>query len=41
MRHSPEICQERSQKHYKSIVDEWYVWDSLEDVFRRAEAWND
>lgn len=29
------------QKHYKGIVDEWYVWDSLEDEFRRAEAWND
>jgi predicted ABC-type ATPase len=26
---------------YKSIVDEWYVWDSLEGKFRRAEAWND
>jgi predicted ABC-type ATPase len=29
------------QKHYKGIVDEWYVWDSLEDEFRRAQAWND
>src|SRR5262245_5969124 len=26
---------------YKSIVDEWYVWESLEGEFRRAEAWND
>jgi predicted ABC-type ATPase len=22
---------------YKPLVDEWYVWDSLEDEFRRAE----
>jgi predicted ABC-type ATPase len=29
------------QKHYKGIVDEWYVWDSLEGEFRQAEAWND
>ena len=29
------------EKHYKGIVDEWYVWDSLEAEFRRAEAWND
>jgi predicted ABC-type ATPase len=29
------------QKHYKGIVDEWYVWDSLEGEFRRAEAWDD
>ena len=21
------------EKHYKAIVDEWYVWDSLEDEF--------
>jgi hypothetical protein len=26
---------------YKSIVDEWYIWDSLEGEFRWAEAWND
>ena len=26
---------------YKQIVDEWYVWDSLEGDFRRAEAWDD
>jgi predicted ABC-type ATPase len=26
---------------YKSIVDEWYVWESLEGEFRRAEAWNE
>jgi predicted ABC-type ATPase len=29
------------EKHYKGIVDEWYVWDSLEDQFRLAQAWND
>ena len=29
------------QKHYKAIVDEWYVWDSLEGEFRQAEAWDD
>ena len=29
------------EKHYKGIVDEWYVWDSLEAEFRRAEAWYD
>jgi predicted ABC-type ATPase len=29
------------QKHYKGLVDEWYVWDSLEGSFRQAEAWND
>jgi predicted ABC-type ATPase len=26
---------------YKPIVDEWYVWDSLEGEFRLAEAWDD
>jgi predicted ABC-type ATPase len=29
------------ERHYKSAVDEWYIWDSLEDHFRPAEAWND
>ena len=29
------------EKHYKAIVDEWYVWDSLEDEFRLAEPRND
>jgi len=24
---------------YKPIVDEWYVWDSLEGSFTLAEAW--
>jgi predicted ABC-type ATPase len=27
------------EKYYKSIVDEWYVWDSLEGEFRPAESW--
>ena len=26
---------------YKPIVDEWYIWDSLEGDFRLAEAWDD
>jgi predicted ABC-type ATPase len=26
---------------YKPIVDEWYVWDSLEGEFHLAEAWDD
>lgn len=26
---------------YKPIVDEWYVWDSLEGDFEFAEAWDD
>jgi len=25
---------------YKPIVDEWYVWDSLEGDFQMAEAWD-
>ena len=29
------------EKYYKPIVDEWYIWDSLEGEFRQAEAWND
>jgi predicted ABC-type ATPase len=29
------------ERHYKSAVDEWYIWDSLEGHFRPAEAWND
>lgn len=28
------------ERHYKGIVDEWYVWDSLEGEFRRAQAWD-
>jgi predicted ABC-type ATPase len=27
------------EKYYKSIVDEWYIWDSLEGEFRQAESW--
>jgi predicted ABC-type ATPase len=27
------------QRIYKPIVDEWYVWDSLEGEFRIAESW--
>ena len=26
---------------YKPIVDEWYIWDSLEADFELAEAWDD
>lgn len=29
------------EKYHKSIVDEWYVWDSLEDEFREAGSWKD
>ena len=29
------------ERLYKPVVDEWYVWDSLEGDFRLAEAWND
>jgi predicted ABC-type ATPase len=29
------------EKYYKSIMDEWYVWDSLEGEFRQAESWKD
>lgn len=25
---------------YKPIVDEWYVWDSLENDFQLADAWS-
>jgi len=28
------------ERLYKPIVDEWYVWDSLEDEFRLAEIWD-
>jgi predicted ABC-type ATPase len=28
------------ESHYKPIVDEWYIWDSLEGEFRLAEAWS-
>ena len=26
---------------YKPIVDEWYIWDSLEGEFRLADVWDD
>jgi predicted ABC-type ATPase len=26
---------------YKPIVDEWYVWESLEGDFQIVEAWDD
>ena len=25
---------------YKSIVDEWYVWDSVDDGFALAQSWD-
>jgi predicted ABC-type ATPase len=28
------------ESHYKPIVNEWYIWDSLEGEFRLAEAWD-
>jgi predicted ABC-type ATPase len=28
------------EKAYKSIVDEWYVWDSVEATFKLAESWD-
>lgn len=29
------------ESRYKLIVDEWYIWDSLEGKFEPAEAWDD
>lgn len=29
------------ETHYKPLVDEWYIWDSLEGEFQLAEAWDD
>lgn len=29
------------EKVYKPLVDEWYIWDSLEGEFKVAEAWNE
>jgi hypothetical protein len=26
---------------YKPLVDEWYIWDSLEGSFQPAEKWDD
>lgn len=28
------------EKVYKSLVDEWYIWDSFEGAFALAESWN-
>lgn len=28
------------ETRYKPVVDEWYVWDSLEGEFQLAEAWD-
>jgi predicted ABC-type ATPase len=29
------------EKHYKTAVDEWYIWDSLEGEVALSEAWDD
>jgi len=29
------------ESHYRPLVDEWYVWDSLEGSFQPAEKWDD
>ncbi|WP_210191602.1 MULTISPECIES: hypothetical protein [Rhodomicrobium] len=29
------------ERIYKPLVDEWYIWDSLEGDFARVEAWDD
>lgn len=29
------------ETHYKPVVDEWYIYDSLEGHFELAEAWNE
>jgi predicted ABC-type ATPase len=29
------------ERLYRSIVDEWYIWDSLEGSFEPAEKWDD
>src|SRR5262245_28094392 len=29
------------EQRYKPIVDEWYIYDSLEGDFRLAQSWND
>jgi len=28
------------EDHYKHLVDEWYIWDSLEGDFRLAQTWD-
>jgi predicted ABC-type ATPase len=29
------------EQRYKPLVDEWYIYDSLEGDFKLAQAWND
>jgi predicted ABC-type ATPase len=29
------------ERLYKPLVDEWYIWDSLEGSFQPAEKWDD
>lgn len=29
------------EQRYKPIVNEWYIWDSLEGRFHLAETWDD
>jgi predicted ABC-type ATPase len=29
------------ERLYKAIVDEWYIWESLEGSFRPLAKWND
>lgn len=29
------------ERLYKPIVDEWYIWESLEDSFQPSEKWDD
>ena len=32
---------ENLERYYKSAVDEWYIWDSLEGDFELQQAWDD
>ena len=36
-----ERSRSNLDKIYKSIVDDWYVWDSIEGDFNLVEAWDD
>ncbi len=29
------------ENHYKRVVDEWYVWESLEGGFEQVASWID
>ena len=29
------------ERYYKPIVDDWYIWDSLDGDFQLAEAWDE